>query len=44
MRDEQGDRIREEYALAFQRMAEGDVLTFSEFEEIFEDRDPTEFI
>jgi hypothetical protein len=44
MKDEQGDRIREEYALALQRMAEGDMLTFSEFEDIFEDRDFAEFI
>lgn len=37
--DEQGDRIREAWA-----EAQNEFLTLSEFEDIFEDRDPFEFL
>ena len=37
--DEQGDRIKERWA-----EAQNDFMTFDEFEDIFEDRDPFEFL
>lgn len=40
-KDEQGERIRENWAEARENF---DEYTFSELEDIFEDRDPLEFI
>jgi hypothetical protein len=37
--DEQGQRIAEEW-----NSRKNEILTYSEFEEIFEDRDPFEFL
>lgn len=42
--DEQGERIATEWAHAQKRMAQGDYLDYFEFEDIFEDRDPFEFL
>jgi len=38
-KDEQGDRIKERWA-----EAQNEFMTLSEFEDIFEDRDPFEFL
>lgn len=43
--DEQGDRIRENYKLLLEDAEEsGHIITLDEFEQVFEDRDPFEFI
>ena len=45
MKDEQAERIKESYSLMMEEWEETGVSpTFSEWEDIFEDRDPFEFL
>jgi hypothetical protein len=43
-KDEQGERIAEEWRLAQERIGDGEELSYWELEAIFEDRDPLEFL
>jgi len=44
-KDEQAERITENYTLMVQEAAETGVMyTYQDFEDVFEDRDPFEFI
>lgn len=45
MKDEQTERIKEGYSLMMEEWGEtGIAPTYSEWEDIFEDRDPAEFL
>jgi hypothetical protein len=41
---EQNERIEENWAFLQEEMADGYVPSFSEWEDVFEDRDPLEFL